>query len=129
MYLAERLRQFREVKSLSQGDMEQRTGLRRCYISRVENGHTVPSVETLEKMARGLEIPLYQLFYDGNEKPPKEGVPEAEEDWASHGKGQRLFMKICRVVGGLGDGDRALVLHLAEEVSAKKRRGGGLDRK
>jgi transcriptional regulator with XRE-family HTH domain len=68
--IAERLRELREAKNLSQGDIEKRTGLLRCYVSRVENGHTVPSVETLEKMARALELPLYQLMYDGD-KPPE----------------------------------------------------------
>src|ERR1700681_2963984 len=70
MVIRDRLRELRESKNLSQGDIEKRTGLFRCYISRVENGHTVPAVETLEKFARALEVPLYQLFYDG-EKPPK----------------------------------------------------------
>ena len=46
----------------------------RCYISRVENGHTVPSIETLEKLARALEVPLYQLFYDSEELPPLKNV-------------------------------------------------------
>lgn len=69
MIIGERRRAVREEKKLSQGDIEKRTGLLRCYISGVENGHTVPDIETLEKMARALEIPLYQLFYDG-EKPP-----------------------------------------------------------
>ena len=53
MYLAARLRDLREAKRLSQGDVEQRTGLLRCYISRVENGHTVPALETLE----GFDVP------------------------------------------------------------------------
>src|SRR5438045_9659236 len=70
MIIGDRLRELREGKSLSQGDIEKRTGLLRCYISRVENGHTVPAIETLEKMARALEIPLDHLFYDGRE-PPK----------------------------------------------------------
>jgi transcriptional regulator with XRE-family HTH domain len=70
MVIAERLRALREAKNLSQGDIEKRTGLLRCYISRVENGHTVPSIETLEKLARAMEVPMYQLFYDG-EQPPK----------------------------------------------------------
>src|SRR6266436_573025 len=61
MIIGDRLRELREAKSLSQGDIEKRTGLLRCYISRVENGHTVPAVETLEKMARALELPLYHL--------------------------------------------------------------------
>ena len=51
------------------GDVENRTGLLRCYISRVENGHTVPAIETLEKFARALEVPIYQLFY-GLERAP-----------------------------------------------------------
>ena len=58
MVIAERLRQLREEKKFSQGDIEKKTGLLRCYISRVENGHTVPSILTLEKMARALEIPM-----------------------------------------------------------------------
>ena len=70
MIIGDRLREMREEKKLSQGDIEKRTGLLRCYISRVENGHTVPAIETLEKLARALECPLYQLFYEG-EEPPK----------------------------------------------------------
>src|SRR5216684_457195 len=69
MDIGNRLRSVRQEKNLSQGDIEQRTGLLRCYISRVENGHTVPAIETLEKMARALELPLYQLMYDGQEPP------------------------------------------------------------
>ena len=52
MIISERLKQFREFQNLSQGDIEERTGLLRCYVSRVENGHTTPSVGTLEKFAR-----------------------------------------------------------------------------
>ena len=70
MIIGDRLRALREEKKFSQGDVEHRTGLLRCYISRVENGHTVPAVETLEKFARALEVPMYKLFYDGAE-PPK----------------------------------------------------------
>ena len=69
MIIGDQLRAIREEKKLSQGEIEKRTGLLRCYISRVENGHTVPAVETLEKFARALEVPLYQLFYD-SDKPP-----------------------------------------------------------
>jgi transcriptional regulator with XRE-family HTH domain len=57
MIIGERLRVLREEKKLSQGDIEKRTGLLRCYLSRVENGHTVPAIETLEKLARALEMP------------------------------------------------------------------------
>jgi len=70
MIVGDRLRALRQGKNFTQGEVEKRTGLLRCYISRVEHGHTVPAVETLEKFARALEIPMYQLFYDG-EQPPK----------------------------------------------------------
>lgn len=62
MVIGERLRELREEKNLSQGDIEHKTGLLRCYISRVENGHTTPAIETLEKLARAMDVPLYQLF-------------------------------------------------------------------
>ena len=69
--IAARLRTIRESKNLSQGDIEKRTGMLRCYTSRVENGDAVPSIETLAKYAQALEIPLYQLSYDGEEAPKK----------------------------------------------------------
>ena len=58
MIIGDRLRALREEKKLSQGDIEKKTGLPRCYISRVENGHIVPAIETLEKFARSLEVPM-----------------------------------------------------------------------
>jgi transcriptional regulator with XRE-family HTH domain len=69
MSIGDRLRKLREAKNLSQGDVEKRTGLPRPYISGVENGHTVPTTVTLEKLARAFEIPHYQLFYEGDEPP------------------------------------------------------------
>ena len=70
MFIGSRIRQLRQQKGLSQGDIEEATGLLRCYISRVEHGHTVPSLETLERFAAAFDVPLYQLFYRGGEAPP-----------------------------------------------------------
>src|ERR1700679_2700632 len=97
MIIGERLRALREEKNLSQGDIEKRTGLLRCYISRVENGHTVPAVETLEKFARALEVPLYQIFYDG-EEPPKVASHSKRRistsiAWGDSGKDARTLEK------------------------------------
>ena len=120
MYIAERLRQFRELKNFSQGDIEQRTGLLRCYISRVENGHTVPSIETLEKLSRALEIPMYQLFYEGSSLPePVRQVKNDKLDWASHGKGQRLFRKITLAVARMEKNERTLFLHIASKMAGR----------
>src|SRR3984957_5890761 len=101
MIIGDRLRALREEKKLSQGEIEKRTGLLRCYISRVENGHTVPAVETLEKFARALEVPIYQLFYDG-EEPPKLAAGVTRKGgksvgWGSSGQSARVLAKFCRL--------------------------------
>ncbi len=123
MNLAGRLRQFREAKDLSQGDIEKRTGLLRCYISRVENGHTVPSIETLEKISRALEVPMFHLFYENKESSELPvSSNNGKRDWASHGKGYRLFMKLRLLLSRINEPDRELLLHLAKKMSELKRK-------
>ena len=103
MIIGDRLRALREEKKLSQGDIEKKTGLLRCYISRVENGHTVPAIETLEKMARALEIPMYKLFHDGEEPPklPNLLKRKTADDilWGNSGEDARVLAKFCRLFG------------------------------
>jgi len=126
MVIADRLRELREAKKMSQGDIEKRTGLLRCYISRVENGHTVPSIETLEKMARALEIPLYQLFYKG-ERTPQLPTPLKIKTlegigWGSSGRNATYFHKLQRYLSKAGDADRKLIMLLAEKMAVRSRR-------
>ena len=82
IWITSRLPTMREDKHFSQGDIEKKTGLLRCYICRVEKGHTVPAIETLEKMARALEVPMYQLFYDGEEPPKLPNLPKRKSSEA-----------------------------------------------
>ena len=120
MIIGDRLRVLREEKKLSQGDVEKRTGLLRCYISRVENGHTVPAVETLEKMARAFEVPLYQLFYDGEEPPALPNLLKQkssnEAAWGSSGKDARFLSKLRRLLGKANEDDRKLVMYMAQKM-------------
>ncbi|MGD0909082.1 MAG: helix-turn-helix transcriptional regulator [Candidatus Acidiferrales bacterium] len=124
MIIGERLRQIREQKNLSQGDIERKTGLLRCYVSRVENGHTVPAVETLEKFARALEVPMYQLFYDSEEPPKLLNLPKRESAgdsvWGSSGKDARVLAKFCRLFSRLKEDDRGLVFHMAQKMVKRK---------
>lgn len=121
MIIGERLRSLREMKNLSQGDIEKRTGLLRCYISRVENGHTVPAVETLEKLARALEIPLYQLFYDGEKPPNLPKLPKGKTGnampWGNSGKDARFLFKFRRLLGRMDEADRRLLLYMAQKMA------------
>ena len=121
MIIGDRLRALREEKKLSQGDIEKRTGLLRCYISRVENGHTVPAIETLEKLARALECPLYQLYYDGEEPPQLPNLPKRKSSddiaWGSAGKDARYLNKLRRLLSKTEDEDRKLILYMAQKMA------------
>jgi transcriptional regulator with XRE-family HTH domain len=123
MIIGDRLREMREEKKLSQGDIEKRTGLLRCYISRVENGHTVPAVETLEKLARALEAPLYQLFYDGDEPPKLPNLPKRKSSddiaWGSGGKDARFLNKLRRQLSKTDEDNRKLLLYMAQKMAKR----------
>jgi transcriptional regulator with XRE-family HTH domain len=125
MLIGTRLRQLREQKHMSQGDIENRTGLLRCYISRVENGHTVPSLETLERFAGVLDVPLYQLFYSGEEAPPTPSLTPREtleEIVAENGamKGDAQFLvKLTNVLTRLAEPDRNVLLSLAKRLATR----------
>lgn len=114
MEIGERLRELREARQLSQGDIEERTGLLRCYISRVECGHTIPSLETLERISKALDLEFYQLFYSGDNKPsaPKaagQGPLKTEE---------RVLLDVFRRIPV---SDQKLLLELARYSAGKLR--------
>ena len=125
MLIGSRLRQLREQKHMSQGDIEDRIGLLRCYISRVENGHTVPSLETLERFAAVLDVPLYQLFYSGEEAPPTPSLTPRktlEEITAENGamEGDAQFLvKLTNVLTRLAEPDRDVLLSLAKRLATR----------
>jgi len=120
MVIGNRLKELRESKNLSQGDIEKRTGLLRCYISRIENGHSVPSVETLEKIAGALEVPMYRLFYDG-EAPTslRKLQPPKEDEFGSKGSEADYFSKLRRLLAKMEPHHQKLVLHVAQKVAKR----------
>src|SRR5271165_3524269 len=120
MQIAQRLRELRDAKNFSQGEIEKRTGLLRCYTSRVENGHTVPSIETLEKYARALEVPLYRLFYEGEEPPKKPKLPPAEKTeplWGTRGKEWSELRRLAKALSLMDGSKRMLLLGLAQRMA------------
>jgi transcriptional regulator with XRE-family HTH domain len=125
MLIGEKLKQLREAKSLSQGDIEKRTGLLRCYTSRVENGHTVPSVDTLEKYTGALNVPLYRLFYEG-ENPPKHVTPAAADQEKTQVKG---MVPLAKALARLDEQDRGLLLAMANKMAGRHMRKSRTARK
>lgn len=128
MIIADRLRALREEKKLSQGDIEKRTGLLRCYISRVENGHTVPAIETLEKLARAIEVPMYQLFYDGEDPPKLRSLPKSraggDMSWGSSGKDAKMLDQFRRVLGRMDGRNLQILLFMVQKMARPVRANG-----
>ena len=123
MEIGAKLRELPEAKNLSQGDIERRTGLIRAYTSRVEHGHTVPSIGTLEKYAHALEVPLYRFFTDeASVKIPN--LPQLEDDsslWGARGKKRAAFRTLAKALSRMDEQDQKLLLRMAERMA---RRGG-----
>lgn len=112
MNIGERIRNFRLQKALSQGDIEKRTGLLRCYLSRVENGHTIPSLDTLAKIATAMDVALAQFFADGVSENGNKNLPQLNDDQV------RFLNQIRRYSSGLNESDRKLVLQMVKKMSA-----------
>jgi transcriptional regulator with XRE-family HTH domain len=121
MVIGDRLRELREAKNLSQGDIEKRTGLLRCYTSRVENGHTVPSVDTLEKYAGALEVPLYRFFTDRQrvKKPNLSESGAGDALWGSGGKQRADLRTLTRALSRMADPDRKLIMDMAQRLAKR----------
>jgi transcriptional regulator with XRE-family HTH domain len=113
MNIGETIRNYRLQKGMSQGDIEKRTGLLRCYLSRVENGHTIPSLDTLAKIAGAMELPLAQFFADNTPHDGQPGKPPqlSEED-------VRFLSQIRRYSSNLNESDRKLVLAMVKKMAA-----------
>lgn len=124
MLIGDRLRNLREDKKLSQADIEKRSGLLRCYISRVENGYTIPAIKTLEKLAGALEVPLYQIFYDGIEAPALPIVPNRKRGgntaWAGSGKEARFLRLLNQLLTRIDDADRRLLFYMAQKMTGHR---------
>jgi transcriptional regulator with XRE-family HTH domain len=123
MYVADRIRKLREAKQLSQGDLERRTGLLRCYISRVENGVTVPSIETLQKIMNALEMPFYQFFYDGQDTPPMPpDYLNGQKDWSTRREVREYMAKLMHALAWMTDRDRELLMDTAAHMASHSHR-------
>jgi transcriptional regulator with XRE-family HTH domain len=113
MNIGDTIRNFRLQKGMSQGDIEKRTGLLRCYLSRVENGHTVPSLDTLSKIAGAMELPLSHFFSEPGSNNGSKALPQLSDDEL------RFLTQIRRYSGNLNDSDRKLVIAMVKKMAAK----------
>jgi transcriptional regulator with XRE-family HTH domain len=110
MNIGTTIRGYRLQKGMSQGDIEKRTGLLRCYLSRVENGHTVPSLETLQKIARALDLQLSEFF--------AEEIVGREMSSLNLGEDEiRFLTQVQRYSAHLSESDRRLLLAMVKKFA------------
>ncbi|MDE3200016.1 MAG: helix-turn-helix transcriptional regulator [Acidobacteriota bacterium] len=111
MKIGTTIRAHRLQKGLSQGDIEKKTGLLRCYLSRVENGHTVPSLDTLSKIAGALDLPIAQFFSE-------ETVGHQLNTRTLSDDELRFLTQIRRYSTNLNESDRKLLLAMVKKFAA-----------
>lgn len=111
MNIGSTIRGYRLQKGMSQGDIEKKTGLLRCYLSRVENGHTVPSLETLQKIAGALDLPLSQFFADETVSHEMASLNLSESEI-------RFLTQVQRYSAHLSDSDRKLLLAMVRKFAS-----------
>lgn len=126
MILSERLRTIREQRNMTQGDIEQRTGLKRSYVSRLEHGRTIPSLATLEKFAQALEVPLYHFFYDEEGPPKTASLPQAVQvvdgdHWGLDGESARYVHRLSLLLRRINENDRKMLIHFASQLVRRKK--------
>lgn len=123
MLLGKRLRELREAKKLTQGDIQKVTGLTRPYISRVENGRSVPGVAILEKWANALGMRLYELMHDGEEPPapPKVGVTKEEKLWGDSGPQAAELDQLREALSKMNERQRNLLLSVVNRMARSSR--------
>ena len=127
--IGDRLRQLRESKNWSQGDIEKRTGLLRCYTSRLENGHTVPSIETLEKFASVFDVPLWKIFYEADQPTtPLLSSRDLGQSEIESVEDRKFYLKLARLLGRMKVRERNL-LFFAVQRMARRRSVRGVKKK
>jgi transcriptional regulator with XRE-family HTH domain len=115
--IGQKLRELRKATNLSQGDIERRTGLIRAYISRVENGHTVPTLMTLEKFAGALGVPVYRFFTDDPVKKPNLSEPGSDREWGNKIADQRKLRRFAKEFKRVSDRNQKLLLAIARKMA------------
>ena len=127
MLIGQKLKALREAKNMSQLEVSQATGLVQPYLSRVENGHTVPGVETLEKWATALKMPVYQILYDGEEppKPLRISSNHKSDLWGDSGRDSHNLKRLQQFLAKMSAREREMLMSLAVRMASRSRRSSG----
>jgi transcriptional regulator with XRE-family HTH domain len=126
MSIGQKIRRLREQKGLSQGDIQRQTGMLCGYISRVEHGHTTSCLETLQRFAAALDVPMYRLFYNAEDgalpvavggRPTPATIEDLSQSTGTEGSEARVLLQLKGLIGNMIESDRALLLDFARKLA------------
>lgn len=81
MNVGPQIRKLRLERGLSQGDVEKRTGILRCYQSRIEHGKTSPGIDLLQKMATAFGVRVSEFLPASEIQPSSVTLSQGEKEF------------------------------------------------
>ena len=117
--VAKAVRDLRRARSLSQRQLALRMQVPRTYISKIENGKAMPTLSSLERLARALEAEVADLLHD---------VRSRRADAVASLLGEPFLAEVLPYVGRMNAYQRSVFLNqvrdMARDTSAGRSRVG-----
>ena len=104
-HFGNRLREARLGAGLSQSDLEDISGIPKARLSRYENGHVEPSIQTLNRLARALNVSEASLL--GDERAALEEFESVLKErgitFTSKEQARELAEKVANSIGAMAN--------------------------
>ena len=113
LQVATAVRDLRLVRNLSQRQLAGRMGVPRTYISKIENGKAMPTLSSLDRLARALEVDISALLRDATSRHSNE---------ASMLMADPFLAEIAQYTANLDSLQRSIFLNHVRELAAGRRR-------
>jgi transcriptional regulator with XRE-family HTH domain len=113
LQVATAVRDLRHVRNLSQRQLAARMGVPRTYISKIENGKAMPTLSSLDRLARALQVDISTLLRDSNTRHRDETAVLMTDPFLA---------EIAMYTSQLDDLQRSIFLNHVRELAAGRRR-------
>ena len=107
------VRDLRHVRNLSQRQLAGRMGVPRTYISKIENGKAMPTLSSLDRLARALQVDISALLRD---------APTRHHDETAVLLGDPFLAEIARYTAHLDDTQKSIFLNHVRELAQGRTR-------
>lgn len=96
--LGKRIQELRKSKKLTQEELAEKIGIGTPNISYFETGRFSPAIETLERIAKALDVEIYELYMFNPLKSAEEIRTELEKAIYSDEKILRMLYKFYLII-------------------------------